>query len=59
MLNGGCCVLIGFLIGLNLLPSGCVLRSMGNLVLCVDGVVFVLLGVMFAVIHAVGPPRIV
>ena len=39
-----------------LLPLGCVSWSVGDLVLCVGGVVFIGRGGGCAVIHAVGPP---
>ena len=50
-LIGECCVLVGSLGGLNLLPHGCVLRSVEGLVLCVDGVVLGWRGGRFTVIQ--------
>jgi hypothetical protein len=57
-LTGECCVLVGCLGRLNLLPHGCVLRSVEGLVLCVDGVVLGWRGGRFTVIQAVGPLRV-
>ena len=58
-MTGECCVSVGCLGGLNLLPSECVLRSVEGLALCVDGVVLGWRGGRFTVIHAVGPRRAV